>query len=331
MGRICAKLQYSVTKKPTIFIDLQDFLVDEMVELLSNDTEAFARRAAVQLLTALVVRTTRANSPQQSSALQRRKICSAMTLSMNDFDWEVKAMVMEFWEQISAPLFPQEVSCESSNDEGLESHKSGPGGDGGSTDSPAAGCSSAMPIKGRRALSKHKCSEEKSSDKYLDMLGDLLREGFGKAVLAGAEDYDSTVKEKGLLILAAILKQSEVGAHPPAKAQKRSSGIEEAETSKASRASLICKAEADVDVSLSTPPRDHHISSDPVEEFLHKVSQVNPSLQLQQLGSSTDEYDRRPSSMLEDIMAAARMATKGSEVGLMSEDEDADDMFVDCY
>ena len=317
----------------------QDSLIDEMVELLSTDTEAFPRRAAVQLLTALFVHSALADSSQPHASVstslgsQRRKICSTMTSAMDDFDWEVKAKALEFWEKISVPLLSQVRGCESSNDQGLKSHKDGSGGDGGDACSGAVDCGGGgAPYKcGTSTQGKHKRQEEKSSEEYRCVLGGLLQDGFGRAVLAGAQDYDSAVKQKALHILATVLEQAKLGDHPSAKVRKLDNTFKESQASGISRAEL--KGEPETNGDLGTTPSSEQVSLDPVDEFLHKVSELNPSLQLQQLGPSADEYDRKPSSLLEDVMAAARMAATVNEVTLMSEDEfeDADDMFVDCY
>lgn len=317
----------------------QDSLIDEMVELLSTDTEAFPRRAAVQLLAALFVRSALADSSQPPASTspslvsQRRKICSTMISAMDDFDWEVKAKALEFWEKISVPLLCQVQDCESSNDQGLKSHEDGSGGEGDDACSGAVECrGGGAPYKcGTSAQGKHKRQEEKSSEEYRCVLEGLLQDGFGRAVLAGAQDYDSAVKQKALHILATVLEQAKLGDHPSAKVRKLDNAFKESQAGGLSRAEL--KGEPETNGDLSTTPSSEQVSLDPVDEFLHKVLELNPSLQLQQLGPSADEYDRKPSSLLEDVMAAARTAATTNEVTLMSEDEfeDADDMFVDCY
>ena len=321
-----------------MYVYFQESLVDEMVELLSSDTEAFPRRAAVQFLTAIFIRSTLANSSQppvsasSSIASQRRKICSAMTSAMDEFDWEVKKKALEFWEKMSALLLSQVQSCENSDEQGLESHKNGSGGDGGHTSSGAVECAGGAPRKHQTAAKgKQKHKDEKSSDECHTRLGDLLQDGFGQAVLAGAEDYDSAVKQKALHILATVLDQVKAGDHPPAKVQKLDSACEEPRANDTSHADL--NSEVETNGAVCTSPSCDQVSFNQVDKFLHRVSKLNPSLQLQQLGPSTDEYDRKPSSLLEDVMAAARMAATVTEVTLMSEDEfeDADDMFVDCY
>jgi len=146
------------------------------------------------------------------------------------------------------------------------------------------------------------------------VLQDLLDRGFGRALLACADDYDSAVKQKALAILTRLLEVCKPPAPTPAKVLHTDSSSNTA------------------DVTMEEKEGKEHSDTD-IQAFIHKLCELDPSHQLQQLGASSDEYDRKPLSLLEDVMTAAKGAAIVHEVTLLSEDEfdDADDMFVDCY
>nr|KAG5713868.1 hypothetical protein BaRGS_024495 [Batillaria attramentaria] len=74
-------------------------------------------------------------------------------------------------------------------------------------------------------------------------------------------------------------------------------------------------------------------SADLRQKFLTRVDEFDPAQHLQKLTVSMDEYDRQPESLLEDIVAAAKMAVLAKEAAFTSGDEfdDGEDIFVDCY
>ena len=84
------------------------------------------------------------------------------------------------------------------------------------------------------------------------MLEGLLQDGFGRAVLAGAQDYDSAVKQKALHILATVLEQAKLGDHPSAKVRKLDNAFKESQAGGLSRAEL--KGEPETNGDLSTTP-----------------------------------------------------------------------------
>ncbi|KAK7112107.1 BRCA1-associated ATM activator 1-like [Littorina saxatilis] len=300
-------------------------LVDEMVKLLSEDSEAFPRRAAVQFLTALFSHFP-AHPPAtvySDVAQQRHKICSAMNLFMVDLDWEVKVRLLEFWEKMATPLLSGEQGAR--RDEGNGEVK----GSGDTGDAPGRSNTgkqrSSVTTQGKRR-------SDRNSEENYSMLASLLKDGFGLALLTGTEDYDTAVQQKALQILAAVEEKVTCSGHSPTKSQKLKSEVQDP---------LIVASNVGPQAEIGDTPKENAssvipvdgVSSDPVAQFLHKISQLNPTRQLICLGPSSDVYDQNPSSLMEDVMAATKAAVKSSEVSLMSEDEfeDADDMFVDCY
>jgi len=81
---------------------IQNDVVEKVTAIIQNDTEAFARRAAIDLLAKLwrqdLVDSTRSHDIEK-----------VMQNAIYDFDWEVKLRVLTFWEQVQGALGPQPV------------------------------------------------------------------------------------------------------------------------------------------------------------------------------------------------------------------------------
>ncbi|XP_076454852.1 uncharacterized protein LOC143289686 [Babylonia areolata] len=305
-------LATSLTESPLWDAFLQDAditettLANEMMEVVANDSEAFPRRAAVLLLTALLSRSTLPSlTPSPSDrTLLRTKICAAMLAAMNDFDWDVKVKVLDFWEKLAAPLLP----CR----EGVE------GGSGGGGNVRNAAMSDRK-LHRKRTSSKQSCSV--SSKDYHCALESLLQEGFGQALMTGAEDYDLAVKQKALHMLVSLQECMESEEDLPVKAPRLD---RESDTTNSHSAEVTGEEASNTDLTAPCVT---------VNQFLQALSQLDPASTLQQQSHGANEYDRKPASVLEDVMAAVKGASSVHEVTFMSEDEfdDADDMFVDCY
>ena len=81
---------------------IQNDVMEKVTDIIQNDTEAFARRAAIDLLVKLwthdLVDSTRSHDIEK-----------VMQNAIYDFDWEVKLRVLAFWEQVQGALGPQPV------------------------------------------------------------------------------------------------------------------------------------------------------------------------------------------------------------------------------
>ena len=305
----------------------QESLVNEITEVLVNDTEAFPRRAAVVFLTAFCSHYPLSHwaqtppSVSSGNSKQRSQICSALTSAMNDFDWEVKVKVLEFWEMMAAPVL-------SAGQSRSDSYNQTDSQDNRLCRNGAMEANSSALHREKTASLKRKC-EKTDEVGHQHILENLLQDGFGKALLVGAEDYDSAVKQKALGMLAVLQDTVQLEGLVPVKACKVDNIPQE------SIATDACCDHGDdqnaVSGGVSTPSLSDELT---VDQFMQRVKLLDPTRQLQEMGKSADEYDRKPTSVLEDVMAAAKMASAATtELGFMSEDEfdDADDMFVDCY
>lgn len=282
-------------------------LVDQIVDLLFNDSEAFPRRAAIEFLSVMYCRLSSATAAEPEKQSLTEKICTTMVSVMYDFDWEVKLKALEFWEIMAEPLLAR-TKCGS---DGARCDRQPCCVEmGAKTDEV---CQSKLEVTEHGRAGKHKLQETAHH-----ILQDLLNKGFGKAASAGADDYDSAVKQKALKILARVLEVCGPSAPSASKIAK-------------SDCSTVFQAPAPSSTNASAlKGSDSYTDSD---EYLRNVRQLDPSHQLEQLGNSCDEYDHKPFSLLEDVIAAVASATAAHDVMLLSEDEfeDADDMFVDCY
>jgi hypothetical protein len=279
------------------FFFWQEKLVEQMAELLNTDSEAFPRRAAVELLTVLCSKLSASATSDPGSSKILEKICTRMVSAMEDFDWEVKVKVLDFWENIAETLLTGKLNGDYDGKEepdGLTEHKT----------------------KGSQAKAgtKHKL-QELSEDKAYTVLQGLLDRGFGKAVLTGAEDYDLSVKQKALAILAKVAEIC--SAHAPSASKQLHTSTES----------------SDIASTHKSKQKEIEDCCGKTASFLAKLAELDPSHQLKHLGSSSDEYNCKPLSLLEDVRAAAEGTKAVHQVTLLSEDEfdDADDMFVDCY
>ncbi|XP_013393268.1 BRCA1-associated ATM activator 1-like [Lingula anatina] len=73
-----------------------DAVVQDVLSLLETDSEAFPRRAAVQVLSSWY-----SIAPETTQAV----ILVSMTTAIKDFDWEVQVLVLAFWESVFTKCF----------------------------------------------------------------------------------------------------------------------------------------------------------------------------------------------------------------------------------
>ncbi|XP_071106166.1 BRCA1-associated ATM activator 1-like [Haliotis cracherodii] len=137
-------------------------IVHKLTEIIKTDSEAFPRRAAVSSLQAI-------HSSRSIPEPVVREIFSSMVQAMADFDWEVKANTLDFWQYVC----DQEI-------------KSLP------SDVPDY-VVNLLPSGTKRKLDN---GSTLTHDLFV-----LSQTGFCEAVISGTEDYDNHVQEKSYKIL----------------------------------------------------------------------------------------------------------------------------------
>ncbi|KAK7508046.1 hypothetical protein BaRGS_00001011 [Batillaria attramentaria] len=283
------------TTEMAVIEQMAEVLADSDTHLISSSAPPGgpSRREAVRLLSAIY---------QQSlpgSADLRQVICATLKSALRDSDWEVKVKALEFFELVLSPLLCSDA-------------------DGVSSDTQR----DAKPTPRKH---KHDTDEETKSGGDLEILASLLETGLEEALFTAAEDYDNSVSEKACDILLRLQECTSLPQHSLSKLRKRHE----------SHMGPNCAGD-----SITKPGQGEngsHVSSscdkDAVQKFLTRVDEFDPAQHLQKLTVSMDEYDRQPESLLEDIVAAAKMAVLAKEAAFTSGDEfdDGEDIFVDCY
>ncbi|KAK6171135.1 hypothetical protein SNE40_019390 [Patella caerulea] len=207
-------------------------IVDKLVTVLKTDSEAFPRRSAVKTLQLL-------NKHCLLEDDLKTKIQEVMISTMNDFDWEVKIHVLDFWESI----FVLGVSNIETN---------------GSIQN---GTVPSYTVELTR--SSHKVDNTKQK-----AIESLLNSKFCEALLLGFNDYEQSVCEKATI----IIKQFLTVVHD--------------------------------DIEFTT------------QNSLQCIKNLE-DLDMESKLTTSDEYNRNPVSLLNDILATAG--------------EQDEDNFVDCY
>lgn len=279
------------------------------MNILANDTEAIVRRAAVEFLSAIYFHDQEFQQPSASITTiwtlsqQQQIICQALKTAASDFDWEVKIKALEFWGKAAMTMISGQTCA-------------------GSPES----CSSAdqSPVSKsmlhRDRLGIESCSIAESCMR----LAPLLMVGFEEVLLNGLEDYDSAVREKACSVLSSIHNQLGIPEHSLCSNHFNDNNCTQIKGDcYHPQAEVVCEK---FDCLTSR-------AKDSVHTFLTKLYKLaGEGLQKMQ-ESSTDEYERNPMSLLEDVMSAVKATHMSHEITLSSEDEfdDGESIFVDCY
>ena len=161
-------------------------------------------------------------------------------------------------------------------------------------------------------------SKRVSKGDYLDRLRTY---GLEKTLVIAVEDVEPVVKGKALRIVVTLIQQFSVEGNDIVSNSKKKENVLETATLRSPDKQFI----------LDTHTSRTEDSS--VHQFLLKLASFNPVDQLFDLDKGSGEYEQHPSSLLEDVIAAAKNAHMANNACLMSEDEfdDDTDMFLDCY
>ncbi|PVD39353.1 hypothetical protein C0Q70_01983 [Pomacea canaliculata] len=286
----------------------ETMIVKKVIEVLEEDTEAFARRSAVEFLSTVFASSSDCVPLHfvHTGALSDLGllICSALGRVLEDFDWEVKVKALRFWERAAMPV----LGRKSGNCDADSSRE----------------CDGAVESTPLHEVHPHKRKKIDSNIPIHRGLHVLLRAGFGEALCAGLEDYDSSVKELAFSILLRFRDHLQT--------------LEDYSPPKAARMDVGCadQCASFADLAQSTNRSFTHKEYkdwDHVEAFLNKTQSVIATKTSSMFETSADEYEQRPSSLLEDIMAAIKMAQLAADAAASSEDEfdNGEDIFVDCY
>ncbi|KAJ8319158.1 hypothetical protein KUTeg_004249 [Tegillarca granosa] len=289
---------------------MPDDLEEKVLDILVNDSEAFVRRSVTSLIVAVYP-----NNTIVSSKI-KQLIYNVMLKNVDDFDWEVKLKTLEFWQL----LIEEELKI-------YNDRKNCP------LDSIPSYVSGLYQETSRRAKLQNK-DELKTVISGIKKLQDI---GCWEALCKLMEDYDQSVSEQTCKLVirvrdfikskteledsfhsrpnAAIKQESEIlNTHCDRfNNMKRKSDNQNGHNEHVSKVARMEKHE----------DQNSHYETELPDIVLKLFNETKLDLVLISCksGDLSDEYDKNPLSLLEDILA-----------DLESQDQEDDgDNVVDCY
>nr|XP_019958673.1 PREDICTED: BRCA1-associated ATM activator 1 isoform X1 [Paralichthys olivaceus] len=306
----------------------QTDVVTRLLEILSQDTEGFARRAVVQYFIAwfssLASHTSPLSSPSSSSSLRMNSVSSVLSLGSADLDWEVKVHTLELAELLM--------------DKACSGHR---GYTKGSETPPALLHHYASVSDQTRALHTHTGTHGEGVESDLaSALSNLVEQGVVSALLSGLVDCDRPVGLKACQLLITLretvcpLSLEPLDATPaPATVAKVTCELPGCSWGREIRKIPGMKGfdrvkEADIAHGARCGEVGKEGASESGDSVCVGVCEMLRSLGLDEkldiLSQSSDHVHNSPLSLLQDILTASAAHTH-------QDTEQGQEVIVDCY
>lgn len=308
---------------------LQTEIVTRLLEILSQDTEGFARRAVVKFFIAWFSSHTSHTPPSSpaspSCSLLMQSVRSVLSRGCADLDWEVKVHTLELAELLLDKAFLGHGSYTK-----------------GSDARPAQ--PHAYAVMPDRAYTLHTHGDTRAQDAesdLVDVLKSLVEQGVISALLSGLVDCDRPVALKAcrLLITLRVTVCPASQGDPDVSDATATVARVSCELPRAGWAQEIRKilgvrteanAERDLNALNATSFEDHSEEGASAVSHCERVS-VREALgslglddRLEILSRSSDHVHNSPLSLLQDILTASTSHTH-------SNTQPGQEVIVDCY
>ena len=229
-----------------------------LIKVILEDSEGFARRAALEVICSWSEKP--AFSPQQA------QIGAIINSSIHDLDWEVKLLVLKYWEEQLERLTSPQPS--------VPDNATGLNPDG-------------------------------SAESSLEALKGLGESGCYKTIATAFQDHDPSVQHKAYAITDKLCSNlKEQSQYDILSSDVNSDNDTSGEP--------LAKRKCPDSTSSKCVSGPHSLS-----EFLYLVEGLDLNRCLKESAQSTDEYQRNPLTLLDDILTSLR--------------QNSEDNAIDCY